>query len=76
MYYVTRPITGKEIYSLSPLYEELLESHDNARVENGMILEKSFEKAKYRVSLHRNDKDVHHRETRYPRLDRLIEEHF
>jgi hypothetical protein len=78
MYYVSQSETGREIYSLSPLWGKLRESYAcNAGIDNnGIVLEKSFEKAKHRVNLHRYDKDVCHGETRYPRLDRLIEEHF
>jgi len=79
MHYLTQSKTGKEIYSLSPLWGKLRESYAyNAGIDkNRIILEKSFEKAKHRFDLYRDDKNVHHdAETRYPRLDRLIEEHF
>jgi len=78
MYYMTRSKTRKEIYSLSPLWGKLRESNAyNAGIDkNRIILEKSFEKAKHRVNMYRDHKDIHHGETRYPMLDRLIEEHF
>jgi len=82
MHYLTQSKTGKGIYSLSPLWGKLRVSYaynagiDKNRIGRGpsiVLKEKSFEKAKHRF---RDDKNVHRAETRYPRLDRLIEEHF
>jgi hypothetical protein len=70
--------TGIEVYFPNPASEKMLQSYTyNPGIDkNGIVLEKSFDKAEHHVKLSKNDRHVHHRKTRYPRLDRLIEEHF
>jgi hypothetical protein len=70
--------TGIEVYSPNPASEKMLESYayNHGIDKNGIVFEKSFDKTKHHVKLSKDDRYVHHRETRYPRLDRLIEEHF
>ena len=70
--------TGIEVYSLNQALERMLESYAyNPGIDNNRIVfEKSFDRAKHDVKLSKDERYVHHRETRYPRLDRLIEEHF
>ena len=74
--YYMRHETGIELYSPNPVSERMLESYAyNPGIDkNGIVLE--FDKAKHHVKLSKDDRYVLHRETRYPRLDRLIEEHF
>ena len=72
MAYVSQSETGKNIYSLNPVWKQPRNSYVyNPGIDKKEIaFEQIFDKGNHQV------RNVHHRETRYPRLDRLAEEHF
>lgn len=74
MYY--RSGSGKQVYHVNPIWERLESDDPNARIDkNTIVLEQTRDMTKHylKVSEH---KCVRYQKRRYPRLDRLTEEHF
>ena len=70
---MNRSGNGKHVYSLNPISERLLESAGpNSGIDKNVIL---YEEMHDTINPE-YERYVHPRETRYPILDRLAEEHF
>lgn len=78
MDYVRWSETGKDTYFLNPIWEKLRELDGcNPEIDkNGIVLEENPEMAKHCVKLRKDRKHVYYRKIKYPRLDRLVKEHF
>jgi hypothetical protein len=73
MHYVKWSGNGKDIYVLNPISQKLLESVHSPGIDKKAIV---FEDTTKYCVKHKHKRIVHYRDTRYPRLDRLIEGHF
>ncbi|HXX97965.1 MAG TPA: hypothetical protein VEL11_12715 [Candidatus Bathyarchaeia archaeon] len=62
---------------LNPIWEKVGESYSCNRVidKDAVIFEKTLDMTKH-YEVHRDERYVHYRVTRYPRLDILAEENF
>jgi hypothetical protein len=73
MYYVNRSKNRKNVYQLNSIWDRLLEPHGR---NHGIYKNATDDTTKHCVKVPQEERYDHYRETRYPRLDRLVEEHF